>query len=36
MLTWRGCPRTEEVRNLGPLALNQPLLEQLDIAAIID
>jgi transposase len=35
-LTWRGSARAEEVLNLGPLALLQPLLEQLDVAAIID
>ena len=35
-LTWHGCTRAEEVINLGPLALIQPLLEQLDIASIID
>jgi Domain of unknown function (DUF4277) len=35
-LTWRGAARAEEVVNLGPLALIQPLLDQLDIASIID
>src|SRR5262245_26549278 len=35
-LTWHGAARTEEVVNLGPLALIQPLLDQLDIAGIID
>ena len=35
-LTWRGSARAEGVVNLGALALIQPLLEQLDIAAIID
>jgi len=35
-LTWRGSARAEEVVNLGALALIQPLLDQLDIAAIID
>ena len=35
-LTWHGAARAEEVVNLGPLALIQPLLDQLDIAAIID
>jgi Domain of unknown function (DUF4277) len=34
--TWHGVARGEEVVNLGPLALIQPLLEQLDIASIID
>jgi transposase len=35
-LIWRGSARTEEIVNLGPLALLHPLLEQLDIAGIID
>ena len=35
-LTWHGAARGEEVVNLGPLALIQPLLDQLDIASIID
>jgi hypothetical protein len=35
-LTWHGAARPEEVVNLGPLALIQPLLDQLDIAGIID
>jgi hypothetical protein len=35
-LTWHGAARAEEVVNLGPLALIQPLLDQLDIAGIID
>src|SRR5262249_50684691 len=35
-LTWCGTAHAEEVVNLGPLALIQPLLEQLDIARIID
>ena len=35
-LTWHGLARAEEVVNLGPLALIQPLLDQLDIASIID
>jgi len=35
-LTWHGTARAEEVVNLGPLALIQPLLDQLDIAGIID
>ena len=34
--TWHGSARTEEVVNLGPLALLAPLLERLDIAALID
>jgi hypothetical protein len=33
--TWHGAARAEAVVNLGPLALIQPLLEQLDIAGII-
>ena len=35
-LIWHGVARAEEVVNLGPLALIQPLLDQLDIAGIID
>src|ERR1700674_4565849 len=35
-LTWHGLARAEEVVDLGPLALVQPLLDQLDIASIID
>ena len=35
-LFWHGAARAEEVVNLGPLALIQPLLDQLDIASIID
>ena len=35
-LLWHGAARAEEVVNLGPLALIQPLLDQLDIAGIID
>jgi hypothetical protein len=35
-LTWHGAARADEVVNLGPLALIQPLLDQLDIASIID
>jgi hypothetical protein len=35
-LTWHGAARGEEVVNLGPLALIQPLLDQLDVASIID
>jgi len=35
-LIWHGVARAEEVVNLGPLALLQPLLDQLDIAGIID
>jgi hypothetical protein len=35
-LTWHGCARAEEVVNLGPLALIHPLLDELDIAGIID
>jgi len=33
---WHGCARAEEVINLGPLALLAPLLERLNIAALID
>jgi transposase len=35
-LVWHGAARAEDVVNLGPLALIQPLLDQLDIASIID
>ena len=35
-LIWHGGARAEEVVNCGPLALIQPLLDQLDIAGIID
>ena len=35
-LTWHGSAQAAEVVHLGPLALIQPLLEQLDIAAVID
>jgi transposase len=35
-LTWHGSLQADEVVNLGPLALIQPLLEQLDVASIID
>jgi transposase len=34
--TWHGVAATEEVVNAGPLALIQPLLDKLDIEAIID
>src|SRR5262249_8704862 len=34
--TWHGAAHAEAVVNLGPLALIQPLLDQLDIAGIID
>src|SRR5215471_1094802 len=35
-LVWHGAARADEVVNLGPLALIQPLLDQLDIATVID
>jgi transposase len=35
-LLWHGSPRADEVVNLGPLALLAPLLERLDVAALID
>jgi hypothetical protein len=35
-LTWHGTPQADEVVQLGPLALLQPLLQQLDVAALID
>ncbi len=34
--TWHGAVRTEEVVNLGPLALLDPLLERMQVADIID
>jgi Domain of unknown function (DUF4277) len=34
--TWRGTAATQDVVNAGPLALIEPLLDQLDIEAIID
>jgi hypothetical protein len=34
--TWRGAAKAQAVVNAGPLALIQPLLDQLDIEAIID
>ena len=34
--TWHGTAHAEAVVNLGPLALIRPLLDQLDIAGIID
>jgi hypothetical protein len=34
--TWRGPVAPQDVLNLGPLALIQPLLDRLDIEAIID
>jgi len=34
--TWHGTARAEEVLNLGPLALLDPLLERMEVAAIID
>jgi hypothetical protein len=34
--TWHGSPRAEEVVNLGPLALLEPLLQRLQVADIID
>jgi transposase len=34
--TWHGAARTDEVVNLGPLALLVPLLERLQLAQIID
>jgi len=33
---WHGSARAEEVVNLGPLALIAPLLERLEVAALID
>jgi transposase len=35
-LNWHGSAGADEVIPLGPLALVQPLLEQLDVAAVID
>jgi transposase len=34
--TWRGASVTHDVVNVGPLALIEPLLDRLDIEAIID
>lgn len=34
--TWRGPAATQDVVNAGPLALIEPLLDQLDIEAILD
>jgi transposase len=34
--TWHGPARTEEIVNLGPLALIHPLLERLGVADVID
>lgn len=34
--TWRGTAAAQDVVNAGPLALIEPLLDQLDIEAIID
>ena len=34
--TWRGAAAAQDVVNIGPLALIDPLLDQLDIEAIID
>ena len=34
--TWHGSPRAEEVVNLGPLALLDPLLQRMQVADIID
>jgi transposase len=34
--TWRGAATTQDVVNAGPLALIHPLLDKLDIEAIID
>ncbi len=34
--TWRGAAAVDEVVNLGPLALIEPLLDRLNIEAIID
>lgn len=35
-LTWRGAAQHAEMVHLGPLAVLQPLLEQLDVATLID
>jgi transposase len=35
-LTWHGPAQADDVVALGPLALLHPLLEQLDVAAVID
>jgi Domain of unknown function (DUF4277) len=35
-LAWHGTAVTHDILNLGPLALFHPLLQQLDVAAVID
>jgi transposase len=35
-IAWYGAPLADEILNLGPLALLQPLLQQIDVAGVID
>lgn len=35
-IAWYGAPVADEILNLGPLALLQPLLQQIDVAGVID
>ena len=35
-MVWHGATVAEEILNLGPLALIQPLLQRLDVAGVID
>lgn len=35
-IAWQGAARTDEILNLGPLALIHPLLQRLDVTGVID
>lgn len=35
-IAWQGAALSDEILNLGPLALIQPLLQRLDVAGVID
>ena len=35
-IAWQGAALTDEILNLGPLALIQPLLQRLDVAGVIE
>ena len=35
-IAWQGAAVTDEILNVGPLALTQPLLQRLDVAGVID
>ena len=35
-IAWYGAPLADEILNLGPLALLRPLLQQIDVAGVID